>query len=162
MADHDFATGRVEQSQIAAEVGFGISDRIARSRQHAGEVSQLVHVAKRTKMRWQRTVDGHGTGKSSRVAPSRTNGHGSAKVATNQEDPLVVDIESLLRVRNAIGDSRFGAFDRIGCLRPVVTAVVLRAGPRSARRDGDEISHAHQRHDLPELLFIAAVAVQPD
>ena len=73
-----------------------------------------------------------------------------------------MNVEASRGGRNAIGDTRLGRFDVVARLSPGISVAVPACWvDGSPRGDGHVISHAHQRHHVPQFALAAGGAVQP-
>ena len=113
-------------------------------------------------VRWQRSVERADAGEAAGVVPGDAHGHRAAAIAAGDEDSLRMDIEAALGGRDAVGDSRFGALNRIRRLVPVESAANLLVRLRTPRGHRYVVAHSHERHDLAQLLLAAGITVKPN
>lgn len=125
-------------------------------------MAEFIDAAKWALARRQWTVDRDYAREAIWIIERGTDGHGAAGAMAGDEDSVRVDVEASLGGFDAIGDSRFGIFDHIAGLPPTMSAAAARVFPRTLRCNGDEVSHANLRHDLPQFVFVAGMAVEPN
>ncbi len=162
LAEGNGAAGDVEQSQISANLVGRVGFAVSGSCEQTGNAAKFVDPPQWAQARGQGTVDRDRASKLARVVPGCAECHCAAGAAADEENSLLVNVESLAGDGDAIHDARVGRLDGVGRLPPAESPAVALVVASAAGGDGHVVSHAHQRHDLPQFLLITGGIVQPD
>src|SRR5687767_13243238 len=112
----------MQEAQVAAYARLWIKPAVSRHRQQAGNMAQLVDLTQRLQTTGEGSIERYHAGETGRGVPGEANCHRTAAAAAGQKDSARLNVELMCGRGQAAGNQRFGSYDCLGRLLPIVAA----------------------------------------